>query len=136
MERRFKACDLEWTTTGGDLYYLIIMREFYANYTTSLENICKKGKRSIDMPNMDRIPVRGIMVDVPDSTINRFLHRADFIPPTTNLDFYSRINDRANQHPWLAQILVEGEHEWVNNQSGRITKIILSHIEKLWQGVL
>lgn len=34
--------DLEWTTRGGVSYFPDIMREFYVNYITTLENICKK----------------------------------------------------------------------------------------------
>lgn len=57
IERTFKAHNLEWITKKGESYYPTLAREFYANYTATLENMCKKGKKSMDMPNMDQILV-------------------------------------------------------------------------------
>lgn len=55
------------------------MREFYTNNTMTLENICKIGEKAMDMTNMDRIPVRGVMVNLSIRTIKIFLHGANFI---------------------------------------------------------
>lgn len=49
--------------------------------------------------NMNRIPVRGVMVDLLDCTISRFLHGEEFVPPTTTREFYHRMSDRVNQLP-------------------------------------
>lgn len=75
------------------------MREFDANYTATLENICMKKEKAMDMPNTDRMPLWGVMVDVSDHPINRLLHGENFIPPTTTPNLFHKISDKANQLP-------------------------------------
>ncbi|PHU04717.1 hypothetical protein BC332_25539 [Capsicum chinense] len=60
MERVFKDYDLGWTTKRGESFFPILVREFYANYQATLENMCKKGQKATDMPNIDKISVRGV----------------------------------------------------------------------------
>lgn len=59
IERAFKEYDLSWTTKGGDTFCPMLVREFYANYQATLDNMCKKGEKDTDMPNIDQILVRG-----------------------------------------------------------------------------
>lgn len=136
LEQPFREYELAWTTKEGDTYCPTLVREFYANYAAILENMCKKGEKAADKPNMNQIPVRSVMVDLSDRTINWFLHGPNFIPPVTSQKFYHRMTDRANQRTWLAQVIADGELEWLHNPSARIFKASLTQEARFWWGVV
>lgn len=134
VEKAFKDYDLAWTTKRGESFCPTLVQEFYANYQATLENMCKKGEKAADMPNLNKISIRGVMVDLSDSTINRFLHGPNFTPQATSPEFYYRMQERAKQRPWLAKIIVEGEPEWLKNTSARIFKASMTQEARFWWG--
>lgn len=75
---------------------------------------------------MNQIPVRGVNVDLFNRTIIRFLHGPNFVLLGTSQEFYHRMTDKVNQSPWLAQVIAEGEPEWLNNPSAWVFKALLS----------
>lgn len=70
IEKAFKEYDLAWIIKGGDTFFPVLVREFYANNQAILDNICKTGVKFIDILNMNQIPVRGVMVNLSDHIIN------------------------------------------------------------------
>lgn len=98
--------------------------------------MCKKGEKAANKPNMNQISVRSAMVKLSDSTINRFPHSPNFIPPVTSQEFYHKITDRANLRPWLAQVIDEGDPEWLNNPSVQIFKESMTQKKRFWWGMV
>lgn len=87
LKKVFREYGLAWTTKEGDTYYPTLVRDFYANYQATLENMYLKGEKDADKPNMNQIPVMGVMVDLSDYTINQFLHGPNFIHLVTSQEF-------------------------------------------------
>lgn len=80
VEKKFRDYGLGWTTKGGKLFCPTLGWEFYMNYQARLEGMCKNGETTADQPLLTRVPVRGVNIDISDTTINRFLHGPNFIP--------------------------------------------------------
>lgn len=80
VKRPIQEYGLGWTTERGGSFCPILVQEFYVNYQARLENICKLSEKVVDQPLLDRVWVRGIMVDVSIRTINKLLNGLDFIP--------------------------------------------------------
>ncbi|PHT36251.1 hypothetical protein CQW23_23951 [Capsicum baccatum] len=98
--------------------------------------MCKEGKKSADQPLLDRLPVRGVMVDFLETTINRFLYGLGFTPQVTLSTFYARLKHHENQRSWLATLIAEGKPEWLTNPNERIFKASLTQEAKFWWGVV
>ncbi|PHU09373.1 hypothetical protein BC332_21233 [Capsicum chinense] len=101
-----------------------------------MENMCKEGEKSMDQPLLDKVPVRGMIVDLLETTINRFLRGPEFTPQATSPKFYARLKHRANQWSWLTTLITEGKLEWLNNLNERIFKASLTQEARFWWGVL
>lgn len=72
-----------------------MVHEFYANYTTILNNITPSGKeKDIKMqPGLDTIWVWNIEVDISVRAILRALFVEVFIPPEDTSEYYFQMND-------------------------------------------
>lgn len=117
IERAFREYNLRQTTKEDDTFCLTLVREFYTNYEATLETMCKKGEKDAYKMNMNQILMRGIMVDLSNTTINKFRQGLNIIPPATSQEFYQRMTNWENPWPWLAQVIAEGEPEWLSNSS-------------------
>ncbi|MCD9644993.1 hypothetical protein HAX54_033621 [Datura stramonium] len=71
IEEKYKFYDLGWMTEALGYYYPTTTREFYANYIATMEVLCKKGQKPIEMLIQLHILVRGEMVDISEATIIR-----------------------------------------------------------------
>lgn len=71
--------------------------------------MCKEGQKAADQPLLDKVPVRGVMVDVSKATISMFLHGPNFTPQTSSPTFYTRLKHPKNQQTWLATLIVDEE---------------------------
>lgn len=136
MEQKFHGYDLGWTTRGGNSFCPTLVREFYANYQAHLENMCREGEKAADQPLLDKVPVRGVIVDISEATINRFLHGPNFTPQSTSSTLYARLKHRENQRNWLATLIADGEPEWLTNPSERIFKASLTSEARFWWGIV
>ena len=130
IEKTFRDYGLGWTAKEGKLFYPTVVWEFYANYQARLESMCKSGETTADQPLLTRVPVRGVNVDISDTTINRFLHGPNFNPQDTNPAFYHRLKSKDDQRPWLATLIAEGDPLWLTRPSEPIYKASLTQEEK------
>lgn len=135
MEQKFHDYDLGWNTQGGNSFCPTLVREFCLNYQARLENICKEGEKSADQPLLDKVLVRGIMVDVSEATINRFLHGPNFTPQATSPNFYAWLKHQENQRTWLAILLANRGPEWLTNPGKRNFKASRNTEARFWWGI-
>lgn len=136
MEQKFYAYDWWLTTRGGNAFFPMLVREFYANYLHHLENRSIEGERSVDKSLLDKGMVWGIMVDVFETIINRFLPGPNYTPHANSPTFYARLKHQENQRNCLATLIVDGEPEWLTNPGERIFKASLTVTEKFWWGII
>ncbi|PHU07576.1 hypothetical protein BC332_24065 [Capsicum chinense] len=136
VEQKFHGYDLGCTTRGGNSFCPTLVREFYENYQSLLENMCREGEKIAHQPLLDKVSVWGVMVDVSEETINRFLHGLNFTPQATSTTFYARLKHRKNQQNCLAILIADGESEWLTNLSKRIFKASLTSEVRVWWGIL
>jgi len=97
--------------------------------------MCKEEERSTGQPLLDRVPVWGVMVDLSEATINRFLHGLEFTSQATLPILYARLKYNANQWSWLATLIAKGKPEWLTNNK-RIFKAFLTQETRFWYGVV
>ncbi|PHT32705.1 hypothetical protein CQW23_29042 [Capsicum baccatum] len=124
------------TTKGGYSFFRALVWEFYANYQATLEKMCKQGEKVVDQPLLERFLMRGVMVYLSERTINRFLHGPDCTPQDTSPILYSWLKDCEKQHPWLANLIAEGESKWLTNSNERIFKASLTQEARFWWGIV
>ncbi|PHU03334.1 hypothetical protein BC332_28585 [Capsicum chinense] len=136
VEKKFYDYNLGWTTRGGNSFYPKLVRDFYENYQARLENICREGEKAAGQPLLDKVPIRGVMVDVFEATINRFLHGPNFTPRATSPTFYAQLKHRENQRSWLATLIADGEPKWLINLSEKIFKASLNSKARFWWGIV
>lgn len=71
-------------------YYSCLDCKFYVNYAATLENICKTSKKVTELPYFYKVPFQRILVNLPNQTINFYLHGQDFMPPISTQIFFKR----------------------------------------------
>ncbi|PHT38690.1 hypothetical protein CQW23_22263 [Capsicum baccatum] len=98
--------------------------------------MCKSGETTSDQPLLTRVLVRGVNIDISNTTINSFLHGSNFTSQVTNPVFYHHLKSKENQHPWLATLIAEGDPLWLNQPSENIYKVSLTQEAKLRWGVV
>lgn len=101
-----------------------------------MKNRCKEGERISDMPLLEKIIVRGVIMSISDTTINRFLHGPNFNIQDTSPTFNNHLKDWENQRRWLVTHIVDREPIWLTNPNERIYKASLIPEEKFWWGIV
>ncbi|KAF3657465.1 hypothetical protein FXO37_14926 [Capsicum annuum] len=136
VEQKFHGYDLGWTTRGGNSFLPALVRDFYANYQAHLENMCREGENAADQPLLDKVLVQGVMVDISEATINRFLYGPNFTPQATLPTFYVQLNHRENQQNWLDTLIADEQPKWLINSDERIFKASLNSEVRFWCGIV
>ncbi|PHT89784.1 hypothetical protein T459_04897 [Capsicum annuum] len=134
--QKFHGYDLGWTTRGGNSFLPALVRDFYANYQAHLENMCREGEKAADQPLLDKVLVQGVMVDISEATINRFLYGPNFTPQATLPTFYVQLNHRENQQNWLDTLIADEQPKWLINSGERIFKASLNSEVRFWWGIV
>ncbi|MCE3051131.1 ADP-ribosylation factor GTPase-activating protein agd4 [Datura stramonium] len=94
IKGKYKFYGLGWMSKAPGYYYPTMVREFYANYIATLEDLCKKGLKPTEMRIPLRILVRGEMVDMSEATITRMIYGPNFKPPISTTGFDYRMRER------------------------------------------
>lgn len=101
--RWFKNYVLVLTRTTPRYYYPNLVHGFYASYKGTLEKNYKKGKKIRDFPNLNRVQVRRVQINIFYQTIDNFLYGSNLLTQTIIASFGQKMMDRNDYLPWLAK---------------------------------
>lgn len=73
LERRFNEYELASLSRPPGSYYPNLVQKYFYNYLALLEKDCPKGTKTADMRNRPQVPMRGVIIDIFDPTINMIL---------------------------------------------------------------
>lgn len=99
IERRFKEYKLEWMSEKPVIYYPVMVREFYVNYDALLYQWPKVPE--VEMKRLHKVSVREVMVEISQTTTNRFLFGPNYVPPPWISEFDHQMRDQFQQRPWF-----------------------------------
>ncbi|MCD9644496.1 hypothetical protein HAX54_032721, partial [Datura stramonium] len=87
MKQLFNLYGFGWITRTPDNFSTNMVREFCANYLTTIENQTLVGKKVKEKPRLESLIVRGWAVDVLEQDIARMLYGPDYQTPTSIAEF-------------------------------------------------
>ncbi|KAM3217714.1 putative protein isoform X1 [Capsicum annuum] len=149
VKATFDRYQLGWMGEAPGRYSPEMVREFFASYAASLSSSTPKGQLVKNQPPMDRVQVRGRLVDISERTIQRLLFGTEFKAPTSTAEYNHRVSivkdrvkmadpvQRSSLLKWVASFIAENREEasWVTSK-GTITKASLNFAAKFWWAIV
>lgn len=137
LERRFNEYQLQRMSRPLGSYQPNVVPDFFDNYLALLKKDLPNDQKAADRDKLDVVPVRGVDIDISESTLNRFLFGPDYQSPWAIPELEHRFETRAEQRPWLVRVLTDGgDPSWLHNSHEYISKKSLSFLAKFWWAIV